>query len=207
MPIRKFRLTVAYDGTEFSGFQRQPARATVQGALEKALASLANEEVIVVGAGRTDAGVHALGQVVHFETTWPGPAEKLPLAVGSSLPRGIAVSSARVVNGAFHARYSARFRRYGYLLLRSSRPDPIRERYAWRVSMPLELGIMEQAAQLLRGRRDFGAWMSDVRPDETINPVRTVQGVRWLKSGRLVLLLIQADAFLRHMVRNIVGGL
>lgn len=207
MPDRRFRMTVAYDGTDFAGFQRQSSERTVQGVLEKVLSLALRENIRVVGAGRTDAGVHALGQVVHFDSSWGGPAERLKLAVSSGLPSDIAVTAAGLAGEGFHARYGARFRRYGYLFLLSDRPDPMRERYGLRVRPGLDVRSMAAASEILRGRHDFRQFMSGIGPDEDPDPVRTVQRVRWGAWGPWRLFVVQADGFLRHMVRNVVAAL
>lgn len=207
MPLQRIRLTVAYDGTGFYGFQRQRKLPTVQDELEKAISRVTGESISVIAAGRTDAGVHALAQVVHFETAWAGPVEKLPFAIGVRLDPAIAVLEARAVPLEFHARFSARFRRYGYLFHCGGRPDPLRERFALRVPPSLDFSRMMEASQSLVGKRDFGGFASDMGTDCSHSTVREVQRIRWLVKSRYCLLLIQADGFLRHMVRNIVGSL
>ncbi|MDQ2733328.1 MAG: tRNA pseudouridine(38-40) synthase TruA [Armatimonadota bacterium] len=207
MPLQQVRLTVAYDGADFYGFQRQPDRDTVQGKLENALSRLTGDRVSLVAAGRTDAGVHALGQVVHFETEWAGPIGQLPYILSSWLDPAVAVLEAKLVGPEFHARFSARFRRYGYLFFRSRRPDPLRERFALRILPELNLNRMMDFSHLLVGRRDFGAFASRLDSEHSLSTVREVQRVRWCGSGKFRLLLIQADGFLRHMVRGIVGSL
>ena len=168
---------------------------------------LTGEWRAVTGAGRTDAGVHALGQVAHLDSEWGGPIDRLPLAIAPKLDRSIRVVGAEVAGEEFHARFSARFRRYGYLLWQNERRDPLRERYAWRVPKQLDLGAMIRASTCLVGRHDFRVFMSDVKPDEVVNPVRCVQRIRWVRFGSFWLVMVQADGFLRHMVRNIVGRL
>ena len=200
-------MVVGYDGADYLGFQRQLGKPTIQGELERALSKLTGETATITGAGRTDAGVHARGQVVHFRTEWPGPVDRLPVAVNPLLPAAIRVIGARQVSEEFHARYSARFRRYGYALRLSDRPDPMRERFAYRVKPTLDQKAMKVAAGCLPGRRDFRAFASDLPTGGAVDTVRTVQQARWLQRGSILVFLIQADGFLRHMVRNIVGCL
>ena len=200
-------MTVAYDGTEFFGFQKQSSAPTVQGELERAIAVVTGEASDIVGAGRTDAGVHALGQVVHFESNWPGPIDRLAVVLCSKLDRAVVVRHACVAADGFHARYSARFRRYGYSFLSGGSPNPLSQRFAFRTSGSLRFDRMRAAASTLEGVHDFGAFVTGVGSAEQICAVRCVQSVSWAHRGVVWLFMVQADGFLRHMVRNIVGYL
>src|SRR3954471_13151488 len=199
---RRFAARVEYDGTQFAGFQLQPDARTVQGALETALAPLAGEGRIVVdGAGRTDTGVHATGQVIAF--TYPGAlsAEQLERALNGRLPRDVAVRDVRQVPLAFHPRRAARYREYRYTVWNGPR-SPLRERTAFGVRVPLDTAAMARAGSVLEGRHDFRAFGGADR-----QPLRTVHSVRIRRDGRLVTIDVRADSFLRGMVRRIVAVL
>lgn len=207
MGSRRIWMTLAYDGADFCGFQRQPGLRTVQGEVERALSLIMGEAIRITGAGRTDAGVHARGQSIHFNTRWPGPVDRLPRILYPRLPAAIAVRHAMVVGETFHARNSALFRRYGYGMFWSDRADPLKERFAWRLPTEPDLAVMQEASALLLGKRSFRAFASDLEMGERIDSVRRVQWMRWVRRDAGALFLIQADGFLRHMVRNIMGSL
>jgi tRNA pseudouridine38-40 synthase len=198
----RYRATVEYDGTDFAGFQLQPEARTVQGVLEMALARLAGgERVVVDGAGRTDAGVHAEGQVIAF--AWPGrlTGPELQRAVNATLPPDVAIRDVRRVPERFHPRYAARYREYRYTVWNGPR-SPLRERTALGVRVPLDVAAMARAAAVFEGRHDFSAFGGEDR-----SPVRTVHAVRVRSAGRLVTIDVRADAFLRGQVRRMVAGL
>ena len=199
---RRFRATVEYDGTEFAGFQLQSKARTVQGELEAALSRLSGgDRQPVVGAGRTDAGVHATGQVIAF--TYPGSlsVEALTDALNGTLPPDVAVRDLRRAPAGFHPRYAARYREYRYSIWNGSR-SPLRERTALWVRQDLDIAAMAQAATAFEGRHDFSA-VGGVDPQ----PVRTVHRLRVRRDGSLVTIDVRADAFLRGMVRRIVAVL
>jgi tRNA pseudouridine38-40 synthase len=198
----RFRATVEYDGTEFSGFQLQPGSRTVQGELEAALARLSGGiRQPVVGAGRTDAGVHAAGQVIAF--TYPGslPAEALTGALNALLPPDVAVRDLRRAPAGFNPRYAARYREYRYTIWNGPR-SPLRERTALHVATDLDVDAMARAATAFEGRHDFSAF-GGADPQ----PVRTVHRIRVRREGSEVTIDVRADAFLRGMVRRIVAML
>ena len=198
----RFRATVEYDGTDFFGFQAQPGVRTVQGELEIALARLGNgERQPVDGAGRTDAGVHAAGQVIGFTYTGRLSAEELGRALDALLPADVAIRNVRRVARAFHPRYAARYREYRYTVWNGPR-SPLRERTALGIRVPLDTAAMARAGSVLEGRHDFSAFGA-----EDQNPVRTVHSVRVRRAGSLVTIDVRADAFLRGMVRRIVAVL
>jgi tRNA pseudouridine38-40 synthase len=199
---KRFRATVEYDGTDFAGFQLQKNARTVQGELEAALASLSGgQRHPVDGAGRTDAGVHATGQVIAFTYGGRLSAVALTTALNGLLPADIAVSDVRPAPARFHPRYAARYREYRYTVWNGPR-SPLRERFALGVRVPLDTDAMARAASVLEGRHDFSAFGS---PDP--KPVRTVYSVRVRRDGRLVTIDVRADAFLKGMVRRIVAAL
>jgi tRNA pseudouridine38-40 synthase len=201
-PARRFRARVEYDGTDFFGFQAQPGVRTVQGELEAALARLSNgERRAVDGAGRTDAGVHALGQVIGFTYTGELPVEELGRALDALLPADVAIRELRIAPPAFHPRYAARYREYRYTVWNGPR-SPLHERTALWVRDPLDTAAMARAGSVFEGRHDFSALGA---ADQ--NPVRTVHSVRVRRAGSLVTIDVRADAFLRGMVRRIVAVL
>ncbi len=199
---RRFRATVEYDGTEFAGFQAQPGSRTVQGELETALARLSGGiRQPVMGAGRTDAGVHATGQVIAF--TYPGslPVEALTEALNGILPPDVAVRDTRRAPAGFNPRYAARYREYRYSIWNGPR-SPLRERTALWVRRDLDVAAMARAATALEGRHDFSAFGA-----ADPQPVRTVHRIRVRRQGSVVTIDVRADAFLRGMVRRIVAAL
>jgi tRNA pseudouridine38-40 synthase len=198
----RYRARVEYDGTDFAGFQLQPGARTVQGELEAALARLnRGVRVRVDGAGRTDAGVHALGQVIAF--TWTGrlTEPELGRALSASLPTDVAIRDLRRAPARFHPRYAARYREYRYTVWNGPR-SPLRERFALGVRVPLDTAAMERAGSVLVGRHDFSAFGAADR-----QPVRTLHWVRVRRAGSLVTIDVAGDAFLRQMVRRIVAVL
>ena len=197
-----FQLLVAYDGTEFHGWQRQPEGRTVQGVLEAALAALLEvEDVTLHGAGRTDAGVHARGQVASFCATTQIPGAALRHALAPRLPRDLRVLSSAAVADDFDARRSALARHYSYRLLRWE--DPLEERFAWRPRRWPELPALEAATRVLEGRRDFSSFRSTGSSES--NPVCDVTRARWVTWDGGLRFEIVADHFLYRMVRSIVG--
>ena len=198
----RYRARVEYDGTGFDGVQVQPGRRTVQGELEGALSRLSDGVgVRVIAAGRTDAGVHAAGQVIAF--TYPGrlPARELERALGAVLPPDIGISGIRRTGPGFHPRYAARYREYRYTVWNGPR-SPLRERFALGVRVPLDVAAMTEAASVLVGRHDFSAFGAADR-----QPIRTIHWIRVRRTGHEVTIDVAADAFLRQMVRSIVAAL
>jgi tRNA pseudouridine38-40 synthase len=200
--VRRFRATVEYDGTEFAGFQVQPGHRTIQGELEAALARLnGGARQPVDGAGRTDAGVHATGQVIAFTYTGALSAEALTEALNGTLPPDVAVRDVRRATARFHPRYAARYREYRYTVWNGPR-SPLRERTALRVRNHLDTDAMARAATAFEGRHDFSPF-GGADPQ----PIRTVHAVRVRRTGDLVTIDVRADAFLRGMVRRMVAAL
>ena len=202
---RRMAAIVEYDGTDFAGWQSQAHAVSVQDAVEDAVGFVAGHRVIAICAGRTDSGVHATGQVIHFDTT----AERTPrawvLGANTKLPPSIALQWAAEVTGGFHARHTALRRVYRYYILnRSARSALQRSRTAW-IHRSLDAGAMHSAAQVLIGEHDFSAFRSTECQSKT--PVRRVQRIQVERAGDTVRLEIEANAYLHHMVRNIVGTL
>ena len=199
---KRYRATVEYDGTDFAGFQVNPGKRTVQGTLEDALARLGDGVVRRVdGAGRTDAGVHALGQVIGFSYAGRLEVTELGAALAAILPRDVAVRDIRPAVERFNPRYAARYREYRYTIWNGPQ-SPLRERMAFGVREPLDTGAMARAASVFIGRHDFRAFGAAGRTS-----VRTVMAVRVRREGRVVTIDVRADAFLRGMVRRMVACL
>ena len=201
----RIALGLEYDGSPFQGWQTQPAGNTVQDALEAALAQIAGEPVAVTCAGRTDRGVHASGQVVHFDSAAVRPDSAWVRGVNGFLPESIAVLWARRVPEDFHARYAARSRTYRYVLVSRGVRPALAARYAGWTHAPLDVTAMSEAAHHLLGEHDFSAFRSSECQAKT--PVRTLHELRVESKGERIDFVLRANAFLHHMVRNIVGTL
>jgi len=204
MPTRRLLALVEFDGTEFEGFQIQKRRRTVQGELERALFQVTGDHVRVVGAGRTDTGVHAAGLGVHFDTAWKQTPPVLLRALNAVLPNDVAILRVVEVPPDFSARYSAKSRAYRYTILNQSVRSPLAERYALLVPELLDAAAMDAAARCLIGQHDFGAFGTPPRGDNTVREMYAAQ-VR--RDGGRVLVDLEANAFLYRMVRRIVGTL
>ena len=203
--MRYFRATVEYDGTDFSGFQWQHEIRTVQGELEKALAFRTGNEVKLTGAGRTDAGVHDLGQVISFATETRIPTDKISIALNTALPRDVSIRDVSEVEADFSARFSASSRIYGYLILNRDEPSALWRRYSAFCPKSLDVVAMQRAAEYLPGERNFAVFAKELEPGKT--PMREIISCRVLPWNRMLLVRIEANAFLRGMVRAIVGTL
>jgi tRNA pseudouridine38-40 synthase len=202
---RKLKIGIEYDGTDFSGWQRQIGRRTVQESIEHAIHELLGESVEVRGAGRTDAGVHAEGQVGSFFLESRIPDRGLLRALNSRLPSDIAVTAVETVPAAFDARFSARGKVYRYRIWNHSVRSAKHARTTWQCPRPLELGAMRAAAALLTGEHDFRGFRSS--DCERHNTVRQIRRLEIQRQGALVEVEIEATAFLRNMVRILVGTL
>lgn len=204
--MRTILLKIAYDGTDFAGYQVQPKERTVQGVLEEALASLHDHPVRVTGAGRTDSGVHARGQYVSFESDRDSIGDEAWIpAANSRLPRDIRTIESRIVRPGLSARYDARRRHYRYYIDESSIQDPTRRRYSFHVGRRLDLERMNDEAACLVGEHDFTTF--SVRRSEEENPVRNVYYADFSREGDMVSFAVGANGFLWRMVRSIVGSL
>jgi tRNA pseudouridine38-40 synthase len=206
---RRIKLTVEYDGTNFCGFQRQgQGERTVQEVLELALKEICGRPTFLVPAGRTDTGVHALGQVVHFDLVGRIPTEKICTALNSNLPIDCSVKFAEVVSNDFHARFSALRRVYIYNIWRGNSRSAVFGRYTWHVSDELDLEQMRSAAKLLTGHHDFAAF-SKTGGDPGSTTVRNLMGfkIAEIKHRQLIVVKVSANGFLRSMVRNLMGVL
>jgi len=202
---RTLRLTLAYDGTDFHGWQYQPALPTIQGLFMEACARVLGGPVKVVGASRTDAGVHALRQVASLTTASSIEARAFARALNALLPPAVRVLEVREAAPGFSARRSARGKRYAYLVDRGAWADPFLRRYAWHLPQALDPAAMAAGLRSLRGKHDFSAFCA--APGRGRTPICTVRAARVVGRGRWLVILISADSFLHHMVRNIVGSL
>jgi tRNA pseudouridine38-40 synthase len=201
--MARYQLTLAYDGTDFFGSQRQAKSRTVQGELEKALLKLGWSGRSVILAGRTDTGVHATGQVASVDLDWSHPDGDLVRALNAALPADMSVKEARLVPAKFHPRFDAESRRYLYRLFCQPLRDPIRERFAWRVWPVVDPGILASAAKLFHGTHDFSGFGSPTTPKG--GTMRTVMKADWLQAEQDEWHFeVQADAFLYRMVRRLV---
>ena len=198
-----FKITLAYDGTDFVGWQRQADGVSIQGVLENALAEIEKAPVAAIGAGRTDAGVHARGQVASFTLARDIDAATLQRALNAKLPDTVRVVDARPAPSDFHARFDARSKTYQYRVANGAVLSPFERCYAWHVPESLDTEAMGAAAARLVGRHDFAAFQS--AGSDVHTTVRTVIAARVAREGDLLLFEICADGFLRHMVRAIAG--
>ncbi len=201
----RIALRIAYDGDAFNGWQTQASGDAAQDLLESALAAVAGVRLATVCAGRTDAGVHALAQVVHFDSPVTRPASAWVRGVNAHLPATIAVQHAIVVDQRFHARYAALRRSYCYLIYRGATRHPLYARRAGWVFRTLDVERIAEAASALVGEHDFSAFRSS--QCQARSPIRRIERIDLSERGPLLVLEIGANAFLHHMVRNIVGAL
>jgi tRNA pseudouridine38-40 synthase len=203
--LNRYAIGLEYDGSEFLGWQIQREEPTVQGCLEKAVAIVADQEARVTCSGRTDTGVHALGQVAHFDSGAIRPERSWILGLNSNLPRGISVLWIREVDESFHARFSAFSRSYRYVILnRWIRPALETKRMSW-CRTPLDADKMHQAAQALLGEHDFTSFRA--RACQARHAMREIQQISVQRSADVISLEVSANGFLYHMVRNIAGSL
>lgn len=206
MTERVIKLTLAYDGTDFAGWQRQKDCRTVQEELEKALGKMHGHPVSVMGAGRTDSGVHAAGQVAHFVTDISSiPAGRFELALNKLMPKDVRIVAAEEADPDFHARYDARLRRYKYFMYASGPSLPHRDRFAWRLHKWPDIGRLNRLASCLHGELDCTAFAAAKDPSE--NRFRYLHYAAFHAEGDLLVFEIAANAFLWRMVRSIVGTL
>jgi tRNA pseudouridine38-40 synthase len=199
----RLKLTLEYDGTGFRGWAAQPWQRTVEGVLREAVDAVYGSWDGLAVAGRTDSGVHALGQVASVVTAEGPPVERALEALNAALPDDVSVIAAEKAPGDFHARHSARARSYRYRIFRRRAPSPFESRRAWWYPRPIDRGVLDEAAALLLGEHDFRAFT----PTETQHEVfvRNVIEARWVDHDDVLAFEITADSFLRHMVRTLVG--
>lgn len=205
LELKRYALAIEYDGRDFSGWQVQPQMQTVQGELERAIARMAGHDVRVHAAGRTDAGVHAIRQIIHFDSPVNRPITAWVRGVNSFLPSGVAVLWAQEVPQHFHARFVATARHYRYLLLRHPvRPSLQAGRVGW-VHYDLNVDAMREASQFLLGEHDFSSFRA--AECQALSPVKLLQRIQIIEQGNMLCFDFSATAFLHHMVRNMMGAM
>lgn len=207
--MARYQVILAYDGTDFQGFQRQANTRTVQGVVETALASLGWQGRTLLLAGRTDSGVHGAGQVIAFDLEWLHSPDELGRAINAHLPADVAVRSVQEAAAHFHPRFDAKGRTYQYQIYCEANRDPLRDRFAWRVWPEVDPELLSQAAQLLTGIHDFAAFGTPPRPGGST--IREVYQANWESQpwslhaqGRVFVFEVSANAYLYHMVRRMV---
>lgn len=203
--MRRLRCVVGYDGTDYSGFQVQPDQTTIQGEIEAALERITGEEIQIHGSGRTDAGVHARGQVIHFDTKSHIPMDKWRFVLNNQLPDAIVIRSVEEAPESFHARFDVQVKEYRYCIDNGPVADVFRHRYADHIRFPLDVEAMQQAASHLVGEHDFTSFCSAKTFVE--DKVRTVYGLTVERRGDEVWVTCRGNGFLYNMVRIIVGTL
>ena len=207
--MRNLKVTVSYDGTEFSGWQVQPDAVTVQGTLASAIGRITGEKVLPQGSGRTDAGVHALAQVMTFVTESSVPTGNFLKALNDVLPASVRVQEVSEASADFHARHSARAKTYRYRIYRESICPPFLARYVWHYPYPLDEEAMAGAAPLVVGEHDFTSFAAvdpeRGRGDDSVSNVRTIFSSSWERAGEELIYTVRGSGFLHHMVRNLVG--
>jgi len=203
--LQKLKLTIAYDGSAYHGWQIQPNGITVQETLQQALATMTGESLTVYGSGRTDAGVHAWGQVAHINTSTTIPLNGLWRGLNALLPDDIVIRSVETVTADFHARKSAKAKTYLYCIDNGPQPNPLTRLYSWNIRKNLDISTIYKAADLLQGTHDFISFKA--ADGETATSVRTIKKIRIWKRGSYLFIMIKANGFLKNMVRIIVGTL
>ena len=199
-------IVIEYDGTAYHGWQRQQGLTTVQQVLEDSIARITSEKVTVIGSGRTDAGVHALNQSAHFITNTSIETRNLLLGINSLLPSDLVIRELEEMNELFHARYDVKSKIYMYQIVNTPIRPALQRSYYWHVRAPLDVQSMEKGLSLLKGKHDFSSFCGKL--ESGLNCVRTMKEARIEKIGSdLLRIYFEADGFLRHMVRTIVGTL
>jgi tRNA pseudouridine38-40 synthase len=202
---RNIKLAITYDGYGYHGWQVQPGKPTIQGTIEEALKKLTNQDISIVGASRTDAGVSAIGQVANFKIDSPIPTDKFAIALNSLLPDEIAVTKSEEADEKFNARFNAKSKQYQYKIFAGSVRPVLNIHHCWFYPYGLDFGAMQQAAGFLVGTHDFKSFASS--GDDRVSTVRTVFRCDVQKIDEWITITIEGDGFLYNMVRNIVGTL
>jgi tRNA pseudouridine38-40 synthase len=204
--MRNIKLTIEYDGTRYHGWQIQPNSNTIQGILQEKIGVITGERMSLIASGRTDAGVHALGQVANFRTESRIPLEGIRDGVNSLTPGDIAIRNVEEMSDDFHARFDAKSKLYEYRILNRLVPSPLERTFSWHIAHRLDLKRMRQAGETLLGTHDFSSFRS--AQSDNLNPVRTFMTLEIRRAGgHTISIQMRADAFLKHMARNIVGTL
>ncbi len=201
--MKNIKLTITYDGSNYHGWQVQKDKKTIQGTIELQLKKITGEKIRLIGSGRTDAGVHALNQVANFKTDSDLIPLQIQKALNSLLPEDIYIKSAEYVPLEFHARYMAKSKTYEYRILNRQEPNIFQRKYHWHVIPKLDIERMRSALSLLKGTHDFSSFMS--AGSSIKDPIRTIFKIELYKDNDLLKVIIEANGFLRYMVRNIIG--
>jgi tRNA pseudouridine38-40 synthase len=199
------KLTVEYEGTHYHGWQVQATGETVQAVLEKAVSTLVRRPTRIIGSGRTDAGVHALGQVANFISAKELQPHRVHRALNALTPDDITIKTVEIVPDSFHARRDGRSRIYEYRILNRPSPSPFFLKFAWHVHDPLNIAMMREAITCLEGEHDFSSFRA--AGCDAAHPIRTIYRTSLTRRGELIVFTVEATAFLRHMVRNLIGTL
>ena len=203
--MRNIKLTIEYDGKDFKGWQKQPNKPNIQGEIERAIYNITKEEVDLIGSGRTDAGVHALGQVANFKTNSNIPIEKLALAINSQLKNSIIIKKAEEVDERFHSRYNAKHKTYRYIINNSPCGTAIYRNLEYCFPIKLDVAKMQEAAKYFEGEHDFKAFKSSGTSAK--NSVRTIYNASVKQEGEKIIIELTGNGFLYNMVRIISGTL
>lgn len=203
---KNFKITIEYDGTNFHGWQRQKNDRTVQEEIEKVLKTITTKKITLAGSGRTDAGVHALGQVAHFKCDTALTPETIMKALNSLLPQDVVILSCEQVGDDFHARFNTKSKVYNYRILNQNIPSAIGRQYTWRIAKKLDVDAMRTAIAYTKGKHDFSAFEGSGSPRS--HSTRNIMKAEITNAGNGFLIIeLEADGFLKFMVRNIVGTL
>lgn len=203
--MRNIKLTIEYDGKDFSGWQKQPGKLNIQGNIERAIFDLTGEEVDVIASGRTDAGVHALGQVANFKTESNIPIDKFDIAINSKLKRTIVIKDAEEVDEQFHARYNCKKKKYRYVINNSHNRSAIYRNLSYHMPIKLDVEKMKQAVKFFEGEHDFKAFKSSGTSSKS--SVRTIYNADIIQEGDYIYIELTGNGFLYNMVRIISGTL
>ena len=202
--MRNIRLTIEYDGKEFNGWQKQPNKLNIQGNLEKVISDLTKEEIEIIGSGRTDAGVHALGQVANFKTNSNIPIEKFAIAINSRIKQSIRIKKAEEVDERFHSRYNCKRKTYRYIINTSETGSAIYRNLEYNIKMQLDVKKMQEAVKFFVGEHDFSAFKSSTSSKSS---VRTIYNAKVEQDGERIIIELTGNGFLYNMVRIISGTL
>lgn len=203
--MRNIKLTIQYNGKNYCGWQKQNNSLGIQGTIENAIKEITKEEVKIIGSGRTDAGVHALGQVANFNTNCNIPIEKIPNALNSKLPKDISIINAQEMDLEFHSRYSAKGKKYRYMIYNNPYRSAIYNNISYFVKYDLDLEKMKKEAKALIGTHDFKGFMSS--GSSVVDTVRTIYDIQIFKQEDLIIIEVEGNGFLYNMVRILVGTL
>ena len=203
--MRNIKLTIEYDGREFNGWQKQPNKLNIQGNIEKVISDITKEEIEIIGSGRTDAGVHALGQVANFKTNSAIPIEKFAIAINSRLKKSIVIKKAEEVDERFHSRYNCKQKTYRYIINNSETGSAIYRDLEYNIKNPLDVEKMQEASKYFVGEHDFSAFKASGTSSKS--SVRTIYSAKIEKEGERIIIELTGNGFLYNMVRIISGTL